>query len=62
MANSKRLKNVMSPEVLQQKAAAQISLEKRGSLVIKSIEKTKQPPKVTKYYVFILALLYFFVF
>lgn len=51
MANSKRLSNIMNAEKLRLKAKEQINMEKRGSLVIKSVEKCNQSPELTEFYV-----------
>lgn len=49
MANSKRLGTIMNAETLQLKAKEQMEMEKRGSLVIKSVEKSNQSPEMTEF-------------
>lgn len=54
MANSKRLGNIMNSETLRLKADEQMDMEKRGSLVIKSVEKSNQSPEMTEFCVSLL--------
>jgi hypothetical protein len=49
MTNSKRLGTIMNAETLRLKANEQIEMEKRGSLVIKSVEKSNQSPEMTEF-------------
>jgi hypothetical protein len=39
----------MNSETLRLKADEQMNMEKRGSLVIKSVEKSSQPPELTEF-------------
>ncbi|CAB3385741.1 Hypothetical predicted protein [Cloeon dipterum] len=50
LANTKRVEQVMDAAELREKATKQLKLEKAGSVTVRSVEISSQPPEATNFY------------